>query len=277
MVLKPLNMSASRGVIRVDDGAAFHTAVTRIAAILAELHHPEERGTLLAEAYLPGKEVALEGLLTEGQLRVLALFDKPDPLEGPFFEETYYITPSRLPDALQGAIADQVAAACAAYGLEQGPVHAELRINDAGIWILEVAARTIGGQCARLLRFGTGHSLEQLVVAHAIGQPLPVETREGAAGVLMIPIPRRGVLRRVEGVLAAEKVPHVTEVEISVREGYELVPLPEGSSYLGFIFAEAPTPEEAEAALRQAHAKLKVVTAPVWEVGYQPRAIQAAS
>jgi len=206
-------------------------------------------------------------MLHHGELRVLALFDKPDPLEGPYFEETYYITPSRLDPDTQALIRKRVAQACAAYGLVTGPVHAELRLHEGEAWILEVAARTIGGQCARLLRFGTGYGLEEQVIAEALGQPLTPNADNGAAGVLMIPIPRAGILRRVEGLLAAQRVPYIEDIEISVREGYELVPLPEGASYLGFIFARAPTPELAEQALREAHACLNIVVAPVWKVG----------
>ncbi len=265
VVVKPLSLSGSRGVIRADDAAALEAACRRSAAIVErERALPEqERRQLLVESFIPGPEVALEGMLEGGRLRVLALFDKPDPLEGPFFEETYYVSPSRLSAAVQGRVAQRVAEACAAYGLREGPVHAELRIHREEAWILEVAARTIGGQCARLLRFGAGSSLEELVLAHALGRNTEAEAPAGAAGVLMIPIPRGGVLRRVEGVMAASKVPFVEEVEISVREGYELVPLPEGASYLGFIFARAPTAAQVEAALRGAHACLNVVTAPL--------------
>ena len=270
VVVKPLSLSASRGVIRADDAEEFCAAVRCIRSIVEVLGSHEERNTLLAEMYLSGIEVALEGILTDGELSVLALFDKPDPLEGPFFEETYYITPSRLETQVQQQIADRVAEACAAYGLKEGPVHAELRINDEGVWIVEVAARTIGGQCGRLLRFGTGHTLEQLVVSYAVGRPLTLEAQPEAAGVLMIPIPCAGILRRVEGILDAQKVPFIEDIEISVREGYELVPLPEGNSYLGFMFARAPTAEEAEQALREAHSRLKIITAPIWKIAGGP-------
>jgi len=265
-VVKPVALSASRGVIRANDRQALLQAIARVRGIVSDVRNQEERETLLAEEYLPGAEVAVEGLLTRGELEILAIFDKPDPLEGPYFEETYYITPSRYSPVLQQAIAQRVAEACRAYGLSEGPVHAECRVNDAGVWILEVAARTIGGLCGRLLRFGTGYGLEELVLNHALGQRLNLQSEHGAAGVLMIPIPQAGVLRRVEGVLAARRVPHIEDVVIDVREGYELVPLPEGASYLGFIFAHASTPAEVEAALRAAHARLNIVVAPLWKV-----------
>ena len=262
-VIKPLALSASRGVIRADNEAEFVRACRRSSALVREAEIEDERSTLLAEDFIPGVEVAVEGLLTHGTLQLLAIFDKPDPLDGPFFEETYYITPSRLNPEVQQDIQHCVQAACAAYGLREGPIHAECRVNASGAWILEVASRTIGGLCGRLLRFGTGYSLEEIVIAHALGQPIDT-TSDGAGGVLMIPVSHGGILRRVEGVLAAQNVKFVEEVAIQMREGYEVVPWPEGSSYLGFIFARAPSPQQAESALRAAHACLNIVTAPVW-------------
>jgi biotin carboxylase len=265
-VVKPVSFSASRGVIRADDSDTLLAACERVRPLLQEAASPEEREHLLVEDFLPGTEVALEGILDRGQLQVLAVFDKPDPLDGPFFEETYYVTPSRLSPELLAMVSRRVEETCRAYGLREGPVHAELRVTGGEAWPLEVASRTIGGQCARLLGLGSGHTLESLVLAQAVGRPLALQADDEAAGVLMIPIPRAGVLRRVEGVLDAAGVPYVEDVEISIREGYELVPLPEGSSYLGFIFARAPTPELVEQALRRAHACLNVVTAPIWRV-----------
>ena len=267
-VVKPVALSASRGVIRADSRGALLAAAARAERIIAGELEGEARHLLLIEEYLPGIEVAVEGMLDSGELQVLAVFDKPDPLEGPFFEESYYITPSRLDASVQAQLRIAIAAVCRAYGLREGPIHAECRINDAGVWILEVAARTIGGLCARLLRFGTGYGLEELVLAQALGQPLPElasDDERAAGGVLMLPIEQGGILRRVEGFEAARKVPHIEEVHIDVREGYELVPLPEGASYLGFIFARAPTPQAAESALRAAHAKLRVVVAPLFK------------
>lgn len=264
-VLKPLAMSASRGVIRANNAAEFVAACARISKILVrDAASEEERRFVLAENFIPGVEVALEGLLIQGTLTMLALFDKPDPLDGPFFEETYYITPSRHAPAIQDAIRRTVEAACRAYGLREGPVHAECRINENGAWILEVAPRTIGGLCGRLLRFGTGMNLEELVLAHALGLPIDLRQMDQSGGVLMIPVTTRGVLRRIEGTLAAEKIEFIEEVTIQMREGAELVPWPEGSAYLGFIFARAPTPQQAEAALRTAYACLTIITTPLW-------------
>lgn len=265
-VVKPVALSASRGVIRVDTPGALLEACERIGRMLQEVADPEERARLLVEEFVPGAEIAVEGLLTDGALSMLAVFDKPDPLDGPFFEETFYITPSRHPAALIARVHRTLQAACTAYGLREGPVHAECRLHGEGVVILEVAARTIGGLCGRLLRFGTGMGLEELVVRHALRAPLALAADTQGAGVLMIPIPQAGVLSRVEGVLAAERVPYVTEVQIAVREGYELVPLPEGSSYLGFIFANAPDAATAEQALRDALACLRVVVKPLWRL-----------
>jgi biotin carboxylase len=261
-VVKPLALSASRGVIRADDPASFEAALARIRAILEGPDvavDDEARRAVLVEPFVPGVEVALEGLLIRGDLRVLALFDKPDPLDGPYFEETIYVTPSRLPGEVQTAIAETTAAACSALGLSEGPVHAELRVNDAEPWVIEVAARSIGGLCSRTLRFGTGMSLEELILRHALGWPLPSTERAArAAGVMMIPIPRAGRLRAVRGVEAARAVPCVEDVVISAHPDQELAPLPEGWQYLGFIFARAESPAEVEAALRAAHTRLDV-------------------
>jgi biotin carboxylase len=259
-VLKPLALSASRGVIRVNTVDQFVAAFHRITALL-QRDDVEVSGDaaqfLLAEEYVPGVEVALEGLLVSGTLHTLALFDKPDPLEGPFFEETIYVTPSRLPSTVQEAIVRVATAACAALGLGEGPVHAELRVNDGGPWVLEVAARSIGGLCSRTLRFGTGMTLEEVVLRHALGWPIASLARERRpAGVMMLPIPRAGRLRAARGTEAAAAVPGVEEVTITAHVGQELVPLPEGWQYLGFIFARADTPAAVEAALRDAHARL---------------------
>lgn len=266
VVLKPLALSGSRGVIRADDQRQYLAACRRIAAMIADLPDEEERRFALAESFLAGEEYAIEGLLVNGRLDLLAIFDKPEPLNGPFFEETYYLTPSGLPGRTQTAITRQVAQACRAYGLRQGPVHAELRLVKGQAYILEIAARSIGGDCARLLGFGTGAGLEELVLRLAMGERVAPPAVSGAAGVLMIPVPGAGVLRRVEGVLAARRVQAVEDVVIAIREGYELVPLPEGGSYLGFIFARAETPAKVERALRSAHGCLNFVLAPVWHV-----------
>jgi biotin carboxylase len=260
-VLKPLALSASRGVIRANTVDQFIAAFRRIAALL-QRDNVEVRGDaaqfLLAEEYIPGIEVALEGLMVGGTLHALALFDKPDPLEGPFFEETIYVTPSRLPAEVQAAVERVTAAACAALGLAEGPVHAELRVNDDGPWVLEVAARSIGGLCSRTLRFGTGMTLEEIILRHALGRPIDSLVRERRpAGVMMIPIPRAGRLAAVRGSEAAAAVPGIEAVTITAHVGQDLVPLPEGWQYLGFIFARGDTPDAVEATLRDAHARLE--------------------
>ena len=266
-VLKPLFLSASRGVIRADDPAAFAAAWKRILAILADPDVMSRGGEaarhILVQEFIPGIEVALEGLLDSGTLRVLAIFDKPDPLDGPFFEETLYITPSRHPAGIQEEIKRCTAAAARAIGHQEGPVHAEARFNEKGVWVLEVAARSIGGLCSRTLRFGTGLSLEELILRHALGIGIDAAEREkSAAGVMMIPIPAAGVLKEIHGLEYARSTRGIEEVTISAHIGKQLVPLPEGSSYLGFIFSRAETPAEAEAALRRSHQKLRFVIEP---------------
>jgi biotin carboxylase len=265
-VVKPLALSGSCGVIRANNATELQLACERIQAIVSNLPEAEESRFALVEQFVPGPEVALEGMLEHGALHVVALFDKPDPLDGPFFAESYYITPSRHEPAIQERIARRVGEACAAYGLCEGPVHAELRLGGGDVWVLEVAARTIGGDCARLLELGTGCSLEETVLRCALRQPLRLPSTTGALGVMMIPTPRAGVLRRVEGVLAAQRVPYVKDVTIAIGQGYELVPLPEGSSYLGFIFAQGPTPQLVECALRAAYKRLNFVVAPLWRL-----------
>jgi len=218
----------------------------------------EARRSLLVEEFIPGAEVALEGLLIGGSLHVLALFDKPDPLDGPFFEETIYVTPSRLPEVVQARIAAVTRDACSALGLTEGPIHAELRVNARGPFVLEVAARSIGGLCSRTLTFGTGVSLEELILCHALGRPLQsLERERRAAGVMMIPIPRAGRLAAVHGTDDAAAIEHVAEVTITMHPGQEVIPLPEGWQYLGFIFARAEAPEAVEQALRRAHGRLR--------------------
>jgi biotin carboxylase len=250
-VLKPLNLSASRGVIRANDPAEFAAAVRRIRRIVGE------DNPLQVEQYIPGREFALEGLMTAGELRTLAIFDKPDPLEGPFFEETIYVTPSREPGALQRALIDTCARAAAALGLSDGPVHAEMRVNHQGVYMLEIAARPIGGLCARTLRFGE-LSLEELILLHAIGQaPRNLQPARPASGVMMIPVPRAGVLQSVSGVEAGRAVAGIDDIVITAKKGEILVPLPEGASYPGFIFASGDDPEFVESALRAAHRELR--------------------
>ncbi len=266
-VLKPLALSGSRGVMRANDADEFVAAFARLRALLARpdvaAECSESARQALVEGYIPGEEVALEGLLTDGRLHVLALFDKPDPLVGPFFEETIYVTPSRLPPERQAQIAETAERAARALGLRDGPLHAELRLNEQGAWPVDIAARSIGGLCSRTLSFGTGMSLEELILRHATGAPIPSFRREGnASGVMMIPIPARGVLREVEGIAEAEAVPGIVSVTISIHRGQEVVPLPEGSEYLGFIFARGEEPAQVEAALRRAHALLRFTIEP---------------
>ena len=257
-VLKPLHLAASRGVMRANDADQFVVAFERLVAILRTPDVVQRGGRLarhiLVEAFIPGAEVALEGMLVGGELTVLAMFDKPDPLDGPFFEETLYVTPSRLPAAVQADIATQTAKAAAVIGLREGPVHAEWRVNEHGAWLVEMAARSIGGLCSRVLRFGTGVSLEELVLLHASGADVVAYKRESAAaGVMMLPIPRRGVLRAIAGQEAARRVPGIVGLTITIALGQEVVPLPEGVQYLGFLFASGDTPEEVEASLRSGY------------------------
>jgi len=262
-VLKPLGLSASRGVIRANDERDFVEAFRRIGDLLAapdilRFRDPGDR-CLQVESFIEGKEYALEGLVTGGKLRVLALFDKPDPLDGPYFEETIYVTPSRAPEQVQAELIAAAGRAVEALGLRHGPVHAEMRHNRHGAWMLEVAARPIGGLCARALRFQHDRPLEELILRHALGDEIgEVRLRDPARGVMMIPIPAAGVFVEAHGQDRASAVPGVEEVIISAKQGQKLLPLPEGSSYLGFLFARGESAEDVEASLRCAHGELEI-------------------
>jgi len=264
-VVKPLALSGSRGVMRADSRQELVAALYRIRSLLQASDVRAERDDahdmVLVEDFIEGREFAVEGLMEQGELRVLAVFDKPDPLDGPFFEETIYLTPSALSEDAQHQVVDAVRSAAAAVGLRHGPVHAECRLNDRGVFVLEVAGRPIGGLCARALRFvknGVGIGLEELLLRHAVGQEVDQWSRESvSSGVMMIPIPLRGVFRGVEGLDEARRVAHVEDIRITAKADQVLVPLPEGASYLGFIFARAESPDEVERALRTAHATLR--------------------
>jgi biotin carboxylase len=258
VVVKPRTLSASRGVIRVDEAAELADAVTRVESILVEAGGSPP---LLVEEYLNGEEVAVEALATPAGVEILAVFDKPDPLSGPYFEETIYVTPSRHPESVIDAVAEVLGRAVSALGLVHGPLHAEFRLTDEGPKVIEVASRSIGGLCGRSLRFGMLHqSLESLLIRAALGMPRRGMNREAAAsGVMMLPIPRDGTLREVRGVSALSEVPGVTSIEITVPLGGRIRRLPEGDRYLGFLFAAADNPAEVEAALREGHSLLEFV------------------
>ena len=270
-VIKPLALSGSRGVMRVDDPQQFVEGFERLRALLHAPDIRSERDPLhervLVETFVPGREYAVEGVLSNGVFQLLAIFDKPDPLDGPFFEETIYVTPSTKPAAVQERIVATIAAAARALGLWHGPIHAECRVNESGVYVLEVAARPIGGLCSKALRFSRGEhdhrrvtSLEEVLLRHALGEDVSAYRRERqASGVMMVPIPRRGVYRGVDGLDEARCIPGVDEVRITAKRDALVVPLPEGRSYLGFIFAHAADAAGAEAALREAYARLRFV------------------
>lgn len=265
-VLKPLNMSASRGVIRADNEDDFLRACDRLRPIIASAQGEFEQSHVLIEEYIDGIEVAYEGYLYRGELNTITIFDKPDPLVGPYFEETIYVTPSTLSSELQQKIKSVLQDACNAYGLTTGAVHAECRIDkNNNVWILEIASRTIGGDCARILD-NENFGIEELAIMLAIDQPVEATLPDYARGVMMIPIRENGLLKRVEGLLDANSVEGIDKIDIIISEGHELVPLPEGNQYLGYIFATADTPEKVTAAIREACAHLKFITQPVFKI-----------
>jgi formate-dependent phosphoribosylglycinamide formyltransferase (GAR transformylase) len=275
-VLKPLSLSASRGVIRANNAQEFISAFKRIQCLLrspeVRAKRDEASNYVQVEEYIEGEEIAVEGVVDHGKLKTLALFDKPDPLVGPFFEESIYVTPSRLPRETQAEVMTALRRAVQALGLYHGPLHAELRINRRGPWIMEVAARSIGGLCSRSLRFCDPNgdediSLEEMIVRLALGEDIESLRREEAAsGVMMIPVPEAGILQKVEGVEEGRQTPGIEEILITARPNQKLVPLPEGSSYPGFIFARGPSSEYVEKALRRAHQKLRFVMSPALPV-----------
>jgi biotin carboxylase len=267
IVLKPLSLSGGRGVIRVNDRAELLQAIDRIDSILDLAGQTGfARQHILLEAYLDGPEFAVEGFLIDAKFHLLTIFDKPEPMVGPYFEETFYLTPSQLDRRHKQALVNEVANCCRAYGLEHGPVHAEARITGSGTVLLELAARTIGGQCGQLIEFSLQQKLEELVIQGMCGNLPKISTDIDAAGVMMIPITSSGLLKRIEGLTDAMQVKFIKDIEIHIREGYELVPLPEGSSYLGFIFAQAPSYQETYSALKTAYEKLRFVTQPSWKL-----------
>jgi biotin carboxylase len=256
VVVKARRLSASRGVIRADTPRAYAQAVQWVRAIQVKADRDAAGLGLIVEGFIPGREYALEGLLQHARLRVLALFDKPDPLDGPYFEETLYVTPSRLPRAMQDEIAQTVQRACELAGLSSGPIHAEMRVNTDGVWLLEVAARSIGGLCARVLRHALGMSLEELILRHALELSLPQVNHREANGVMMIPIPLRGIFQGVRKLDDALGVTGISDIRITAEPGQVIAPAPEGASYLGFIFAHGMSPDAVESSLRTAHRRL---------------------
>ncbi len=258
VVLKPVFLSASQGVTRVDGPEDFEPAFQRIRALVHRRDYPRRGGRyykyLLVEQYIDGEEVAVEGIITNGEARILAVFDKPDPLVGPYFQETIYVTPSRHPAATLQFIQDETRRAVRALGLQRGPFHAELRINHRGVWVIEVASRSIGGLCSQVLRFSDGQSLEEVLIREALGDDVSaVKREEQAAGVMMMPVLRSGRLLQVRGTEAARMVPGVESVHITIAPDSDVLALPEGNQYLGFIFARGKTPEAVEKALRTAY------------------------
>lgn len=266
-VIKPVGLSASRGVIRADSFADLLAARDRVAALLAR---PDVKGTastdddtLIIEAFVPGQEFALDGVLEQGALRVFALFEKPDPLDGPFFEETIYVTPARVAPARQQVIAGHIARAALALGLHHGPIHAECRVDGDDIVVLEVAPRPIGGLCARAVPVigpdGSRCGLEDALLAHALGRPLDEFGHQAiASGVLMVPVPESGRFRGMEGVEEVRAMPWVTGVEVTARPGTLFERLPEGGRYPGFVFAEAEQPDQVVETLRHAARRLRL-------------------
>ena len=257
VVVKARRLSASRGVIRADTREDYVQALHWVRAIQGKADRDAAELGLVVERFIPGSEHALEGLLQDGRLRVLALFDKPDPLDGPYFEETLYLTPSRLAQQQQEEIARTVQQACVLAGLDTGPIHAEMRVNAQGVWLLEVAARSIGGLCGRMLRHALGMSLEELILRQALNLPLPEPRQDAASGVMMIPIPQPGIFHGVRGIDRALAIDGISDIQITASPGQLIAPPPQGASYLGFIFARGTSPGAVDSSLRRAQRQLE--------------------
>ena len=266
VVVKARRLSGSRGVIRADNAQAYLQAVSWVKGIQNKADRDAADLGLVVEDFIPGREYALESILEHGKLNTLAWFDKPDPLDGPYFEETIYVTPSRLPNQTQEDIRHAVQRACRLAGLVTGPVHAEMRVNAEGVWLLEVAARSIGGLCGTALNHVLGITLEELILRHALNEPVALSSSREGAGVMMIPIPRRGIYRGVRNLGSALEVPGITGIRITAQAGQIIAPPPDGASYLGFIFSLCANPAEAEMALRLAHATLLFDIQPEYQV-----------
>ena len=266
VVVKARRLSGSRGVIRADNAQAYLQAVSWVKGIQNKADRDAADLGLVVEGFIPGREYALESILDHGKLNTLAWFDKPDPLDGPYFEETIYVTPSRLPNRTQEEIHHAVQHACRLAGLVTGPVHAEMRVNDEGVWLLEVAARSIGGLCGTTLNHVLGITLEELILRHALNEPVALSASREGAGVMMIPIPRRGIYRGVRNLGSALEVPGITGIRITAQAGQIIAPPPDGASYLGFIFSLCANPAEAEMALRLAHTRLLFDIQPEYKV-----------
>ncbi len=266
-VVKPTRLSGSLGVIRVDAAAELDEVMTRVSHIIDHSAMDTSGINLLLEQYLEGSEHALEAIIEKGELRTLAIFDKPDPLEGPYFEETIYATPSRLPQDIQKEFQRQVQLICRQAGIMDGPVHAEARIHDDTVTLLEAAPRSIGGSCGKVLRHALGMSLEELILRHALGETLPAINGTGpAAGVMMLPVPAAGIFNAIDGVEEAQTISGIDAVEVSARSGDRVLPLPDESIYLGFVFASGESPELVVSALRKARDCLQIRIKPILEV-----------
>jgi biotin carboxylase len=255
LVMKPLDRAAGQGVMRVDRSEELAPLLDRLRRIVGG------SAQVMLESFMTGREVAVEGLVNDGALTVLAVFDKPDASDGPFFPETILVTPSRLPTAVIDECERVAQAALGAIGITHGPVHIELMVDGARVQVIEVAARSIGGLCSKSLNFGLmGTSLETLILRNALGMDKPELHRESvSSGVLMIPIPKPGTFVEIRNTDAVRQLSHVTGMDITIRPGRKVEPPPEGDRYLGFVYARATSADEVENSLRQAKELLEVI------------------
>lgn len=258
VVIKPTYGQGSLGVIRADTVDEFEKAFQYTSRIIVDLDmRPSavrDRSGILVEQYIPGEEYTVELLMHEGKPYSLAVFEKPDPLEGPYFEEGIYVTPIRRDEKIRSLLVEAAIRGSRALGIETGPCHCELRLSGELPYILEIAARPIGGFCSQVFADLMGFDLHDLVLQNAVGLPvMPPPIADGVAlGVMMLPVPGRGNLARVSGVDRALDIDGIMSVKIHVEAGSRILPYPEQSCYIGTVLATGSSADEVVARLKSA-------------------------
>ena len=231
-VLKPIYGTASKSVLKINN---VEKNKEQIEKLMQDCFDQD----LVIEEYIDGKEYALEGTIINSELKKIVIFDKPVEYKHPYFEESIYITPSELSSEAEKRVVSIVDKACKKIGLEDGPVHVEFKINENQIFIIEINPRMIGGLCSRCLSFGLFKvSLEEIILHAFMNNELKnIELLNNYVGVLMIPTPKSGKFISINKE-ELEKIPNISNVEITVPEGSDLLEPPYGDKYLGFAFSQ---------------------------------------
>ncbi len=231
-VLKPIYGTASKSVLKINN---VEKNKEQIEKLMQDCFDQD----LVIEEYIDGKEYALEGTIINSELKKIVIFDKPVEYKHPYFEESIYITPSELSSEAEKRVVSIVDKACKKIGLEDGPVHVEFKINENQIFIIEINPRMIGGLCSRCLSFGLFKvSLEEIILHAFMNNELKnIELLNNYVGVLMIPTPKSGKFISINKE-ELENIPNISNVEITVPEGSDLLEPPYGDKYLGFAFSQ---------------------------------------